>query len=152
MSGLDSGTGWGGPPLDPARPLDGRATLAPDWRQGTRLRLRTAHEAPWPDPLRAGAGETLTADPGQRTRVAGWIWCVDGRGRGGWTPLAWLQACGENRHRLLRDYDAAELSLPAGAEARLERIESGFAFVRLERPDAAGRLAGWLPLEILEPA
>lgn len=145
-------TEWSGPPLDAARPLSNCGGPAhPEWSVGQRLRLRERHASVWADPLRARAGETLRADGQRRTCIAGWLWCRDEAGRAGWAPRAWLTESDGTGWRLLRDYDAAELELPAGSEVRLEVVESGFAFVSLERPDANGRLAGWLPLEILAP-
>ena len=101
-----------------------------------------AHAAPYADPISVRAGEAVQPDPARsaETDILGWLWCRAADRREGWVPEAWLDA----DSRLLRDFDAIELSVEPGERVAIELAESGFVLCR--KPDG-GR--GWLPDGVL---
>ncbi|MGH2517108.1 MAG: SH3 domain-containing protein [Ktedonobacterales bacterium] len=70
-----------------------------------------------------------------------WVWCTGPDGSSGWVPDAYIERTGENAI-IRRDYDAAELTVQAGAEVVVEREESGW-FWCVTRQGACG----WIPIE-----
>lgn len=107
--------------------------------EGTRGIVRRAYTRPYPDPIRAKAGDPVTPDLGKATDIVGWIWCAAADGRGGWVPEAWIDRTGDP-WRLRRDFNALELTVAAGARLTIHFSESGFLWVTT----AAGE-TGWVP-------
>ena len=56
---------------------------SPDDPQQT-CRVITDYRAAYPDPITVCAGDELTVGDGDPD--PGWVWCTDGRGKGGWVP------------------------------------------------------------------
>jgi catechol 2,3-dioxygenase-like lactoylglutathione lyase family enzyme len=105
-----------------------------------KLIATRAHAAGYPDPLAVRAGEEVrrgAADPEQ----PGWTWCTDSRGRGGWTPEAWLEER-DGAWTCTQDYDSRELTVAAGEE--LEQVGQHLGWVLCR--DARGE-RGWVPTE-----
>jgi hypothetical protein len=114
----------------------------------TQAIARLSYERPYPAAIAARAGEIVVpvTDNPPETDFLGWTWCRGADGREGWVPDAWC-VVESGGWRLLRDFDAMELSVAAGDRLRLIHSESGFVFV--ETTDGA---TGWLPDAVLELA
>lgn len=106
---------------------------------GTRGIVRIAYERPYPDPIRAKAGDPVTPDAGRITDIVGWIWCSAPDGRGGWVPEAWLDRTNEP-WRMRRDFNALELTVTVGQPLRIHFSESGFLWVAAKDGET-----GWVP-------
>jgi hypothetical protein len=91
----------------------------------------------------AGAFVTPVRDGSVTTDFMGWTWCIGEDGRSGWVPDSWCEREGR-RWRLLRDYNALELSVLRGQQLLLLFSESGFVMAETED----GR-RGWVPDAIL---
>lgn len=97
--------------------------------------VAVAHVAAYPDPVRARAGEVVELgrlDP----EHPGWRWCVGPDGREGWIHEVFCRPDGT----VQRDYDARELTAPAGAAVEVIERVGGWLWCRAED----GTL-GWLP-------
>lgn len=97
------------------------------------------YRRPYADPVRGRAGEFLVPDYAQQTDLFGWIWCRNDAGQEGWAPRNWLEPAGD-KLRLIRDFDAIELTVTMGDTVTLHFSESGFCWVT----SASGE-TGWVP-------
>lgn len=103
-----------------------------------RAVVTRAYRRPYRDPIRVRAGETVVPDFARTTHLPGWVWCTDPRGRGGWTPRAWLER--ENAHwRITRAFDAVELTVEPGQRIALHFAHAGFHWVTTDHiaPEAS---------------
>lgn len=107
---------------------------------GKICRVLTAYQSAYPDPLRIYRGERLTVQP-KETKWTGWAWCVNASGKGGWVPEKYLQETG-NAVIAMRDYDATELSVIAGADLTVMNEESGWLWCENQKQER-----GWVPAE-----
>ncbi len=104
------------------------------------------YQAPYPDPIRAEAGEEVIIDLEKKTEIQGWVWCTDSSGRSGWVPAQYLEIK-ETRGKVLHDYDAIELTIHAGEMLTVYKEESHFYWVA----NQSGQ-RGWVPVEHVERA
>ena len=104
-----------------------------------RVRVIEPYQRPFNDPLVVGTGEPVEPDFDRPTDIEGWVWCIAGDGRAGWTPRGWLVEAADGWH-VDRPYSAVELTVAAGEVLDVEYEESGFYWVTSED----GR-AGWVP-------
>lgn len=102
------------------------------------LRVITAYEAQYRDPIRFEIGDAVTVGKAD-TEFVGWYWCRNASGKEGWVHRRFLSAL-QGDAIGVRPYSAKELTLEAGATAELLEHLDGWLFVRL----ADGTL-GWLP-------
>ncbi len=86
------------------------------------------------------AGEILQVGP-EDVDFPGWLWCTDQTGTSSWVPKVYLEVEGE-RGRLLRDYNAMELTAEVGERLAVVEEESGWVLCETE----SGR-RGWIPTE-----
>jgi len=107
-------------------------------------RVISDYDAIYPDPISGQAGDQLAIDESRETDIPGWVWCIHPSGKCGWTPVAWLDRQG-NSARLLRDYDAIELTIRVGDRLVCHHELSGFMWVT----DATGK-GGWVPSSHVE--
>jgi uncharacterized protein YgiM (DUF1202 family) len=114
-------------------------------RDGSSVRVLMDYQAPFPDPIRVKAGETVTIDPEKKTGITGWVWCTSRLGKSGWVPVVYLDRH-DNTGRLRCDYDAIELTIRSGEYLTVHKMESGFYWVT----DRSGR-QGWVPADHIEP-
>ena len=125
-------------------------------RTGTVIR---DHEAAYPEPLIVKTGEVLTITTRQ-SEWPGWRWCVNTAGRGGWVPQAWIERDGKGNGdgdgkgdgkgdgdvgRMLRDYDATELTARVGERLTIELAESGWLWCINEPGEH-----GWIPQQCVQ--
>lgn len=115
-----------------------------------RLRVAVACTRSYENPIAAAAGEVITVereDPDEPD----WFWCRGPDGREGWVFRSFFVADGHG-HRLVRDYDAAELDLAegdllvaleeAGGWLRCATTDGRVGWVRASRVAAAPTAAG----------
>ena len=106
-----------------------------------RVSVRKSHERPYENPLRVTAGERIVPDFERTTDIEGWVWCTAPDGRSGWAPRGWLVEA-DGAWRLVRDYDAIELSVAPGEVLEVVLEESGFYWARKETGET-----GWVPAD-----
>lgn len=99
------------------------------------------YRQPYPDPIRVSAGERVSPDFAKTTDLPGWAWCTDARGRGGWTPLKWLERDGDG-WRITHDFNAIELDVDVGAVVTVHARLAGFYWLTTRD----GR-TGWVPCD-----
>lgn len=109
------------------------------------VRVIKEYQAPYPDPIRADAGEEVSVDRSRETDIAGWIWCANKAGKGGWIPIAYLELYGD-RARMLYDYNAIELTIHVGDVLTVHKTESSFHWATNENGQQ-----GWIPIAHVEP-
>lgn len=93
-----------------------------------------------PEPLRAKRGERLQLVRRDENNpdFAGWWWCTNATGKGGFVPDTFMTIDG-NVATLTRDYDATELEVKAGDTLDVVEEHNGWLWVRA----ASGQ--GWVP-------
>lgn len=106
---------------------------------GLTAKVAQEYRRPYADPVKGKAGDLLVPDYSKETDLFGWIWCRNEVGQEGWAPGNWLVSQGD-KLRLIRDFDAIELTVAAGDIVTLHFSESGFCWVTT----AAGE-TGWVP-------
>lgn len=99
------------------------------------------YKRPYENPISVAAGDALTPDFDRRTDIAGWVWCTARDGRAGWTPRDWLTNA-DGTWRVMRDFDAIELSVEIDELLVLSSEESGFFWATKQNGEA-----GWIPCE-----
>lgn len=99
------------------------------------------YERPYAKPIAVVAGDFVTPDFAKTTPIMGWIWCVARDGRSGWTPRSCLEQSG-NTWRILRDFNAIELTVAIGEFLDIQFEESNFYWAVRENGEA-----GWVPVE-----
>ena len=111
-----------------------------------RYRVIQPHDASYTDPLAARAGDALQCGRVEKgpPEWPGWVWCTGPDGRSGWVPEGWLRIDGESS-RLLRDYDAVELTAGVGEVLTGSVVAAGWLWAASPRGER-----GWVPLECLE--
>jgi hypothetical protein len=101
------------------------------------------YRRPYANPVKGLAGDELIPDFTKQTDIVGWVWCQNEAGQEGWVPQNWLRR--ENDvWRLVRDFDAIELTVTPGQIVELHFSESGFCWVSLPTGEA-----GWVPDAVL---
>lgn len=103
-----------------------------------KIRVTTPYRSEFPNPLKLAEGDRVTVDL-SKDQHAGWKFCRTGN-NAGWIPAAYLDVEGE-RGRIVRDYDATELSVEIGETLEVIEEESGWFRCRT----GAGN-TGWCPV------
>ena len=109
------------------------------------VRVIEAYQAPYLDPIHVEQGEIVTLDLEKETSIAGWVWCTDARGKGGWVPKGYLKKQDETTAKMLSAYNAIELTIQVGELLTVYKEESDFYWVRNE-----DRQEGWVPIVHVE--
>ena len=108
-----------------------------------RVLVTEPYQRPFDDPLVVGAGEPVEPDFDRPTDIEGWVWCIAGDGRCGWTPRSWLVQAADGWY-VDRPYNAVELTVNPGEVLEVEFEESGFCWATGED----GR-SGWVPSHVV---
>lgn len=113
---------------------------------GTHGMVRSDYDRPYENSISVRKGEIVrpVTDGSMETDIMGWTWCVGPDDLGGWVPDSWCEITDEGR-RLLRDFDARELTVRTGQRLRLIFSESGFIFAETADGDRA-----WIPDAVME--
>jgi len=115
-----------------------------DMAHGVRYVVAREYRCAYDEPLTLRRGDIVRCEQ-RDSEWPGWLWCDDGRGRGGWVPESWVQRDAADRCTLLRDYCAAELTVSIGDVLEVLFTESGWAWAR-----GAHGGTGWVPLDHIE--
>lgn len=97
-------------------------------------------------PIELRAGQEVTVGPVDRA-WPGWVWAIDGRGRGGYVPEEILEPLGEGRFAAMEDFDPTVLDIRKGDELESLRQIHGWHWCR----HADGR-EGWVAGYLLRSA
>lgn len=98
------------------------------------------YQSTCPDPLIITRGEILKIET-KKSKWKGWIWCINQFGKGGWVPEKYIEKL-HDKCKVLKDYNATELTVKAGEVLIISYEESGWAWVTNENGEC-----GWVPLE-----
>ena len=107
------------------------------------VRVSTAYNACYPNPITFLAGETVTVGK-QDEEYPGWIWTTLSDGNSGWAPLEFLSIT-ENSAIALSDYSAIELSTKLNEKLLVLQELKGWYWVRNEQ-----NLEGWIPIHTVQ--
>lgn len=103
-----------------------------------------SYETQFPDPLSMDAGDKLKVLQRTDSEWPGWVFCESSNGKKGWVPEKSLAidadgAVGQE------SYVAREVSVMEGEIVRIEKVESGWAWVTNMTNET-----GWVPLKNLK--
>lgn len=98
------------------------------------------------NPVRLRAGQEVTVGPVDRA-WPGWVWAIDGNGRGGYVPEEILEPLGEGRFSAMEDFDPTVLVVKRGDELESLRQIHGWHWCR----QTDGR-EGWVAGYLMAPA
>ncbi len=104
----------------------------------------TGHETEFTDPLTMSTGDALKILQRKSEEWPGWVFCESKTGKKGWVPESIVAINAENAVAQ-QNYDAREVSVMEGEIVRIERTESGWAWVTNMTNEA-----GWVPLKKLK--
>jgi uncharacterized protein YgiM (DUF1202 family) len=111
---------------------------------GTMALVAVSYDKQYPDPLTMKPGDELKIVKRSDDEWPGWVFCQSQSGKQGWVP--------ENRIKIESDsavaqenYEASEVTVMEGEIVRIEKIESGWAWVTNMTNEA-----GWVPLKNLK--
>ena len=99
-------------------------------------------DAKYPDQMAIDTGQELTLIQGDE--LPGWLLCQNSDGKQGWVPEKIVEVRG-GRAVAQQPHDAREISMQEGEIVRIERIETGRAWVT----DMTNE-TGWVPLKNLK--
>lgn len=117
----------------------------PDKIPTRQVRVKTAHQSNYPQPIAFFAGEEVRV--GRRDEeFRGWIWTTVAAGNSGWAPEELLDITGPTAVAR-EDYLARELETVPGERLLVLRELAGWLRVR----NAAGS-EGWVPAHTVQPA
>ena len=114
-----------------------------NYQPGQTVRVITAYQSPFPDPLIVTAGEKLDLSD-RESDWPGWIWCSTLAGKSGWVPAAYVEQMGQ-LGLARRDYDATELSAEVDEELTVSHEESDWLWCTNRQGHS-----GWIPAENVE--
>ena len=103
-----------------------------------------AHETKYPDPLTMNPGDELKILKRRDDEVPGWVFCENGTGKQGWVPENVIKIEAD-RAIAQQGYDAREVPVMEGEIVRIERVESGWAWVTNMTNET-----GWVPMKNLK--
>ena len=109
--------------------------------QGFLVRVTEDYQAPFPDPIQAKEGKTVTLDLQKEMPIDGWIWCTHLSGKSGWVPESYIDVENEITGRMRCDYDAIELTIHKGEVLTVQKTESDFYWARNGKEQE-----GWIPI------
>ncbi len=109
--------------------------------------VSSPYEQPYPDPISLKAGERvlINAEKTNATDILGWSWCTGPDCREGWVPNGWITEQ-SGAARIVREFNALELTIKVGDRVTLHHSESGFVYVTHEDGST-----GWVPDACLQP-
>jgi uncharacterized protein YgiM (DUF1202 family) len=106
--------------------------------------VAVSYETRYPDPLTMKSGDELRVVKRKDDEWPGWVFCENRNGKKGWVP--------ENTIKIDADaaiaqqsYEAREVSVMEGEIVRIEKVESGWAWVTNMTDET-----GWVPLKNLK--
>lgn len=98
------------------------------------------YQSAYPDSFTVNKGEILKIKK-KESDWNGWIWCVKDTGEGRWIPMDYLDIH-ENKAKIIKDYNAIELTVATGQILVIEKESYGWVWVNDENNNS-----GWIPLK-----
>ncbi len=108
-------------------------------------RVVVAYESAYPEPLVLKAGDSVRIGE-KKSEWSGWLWCTDSNGSARWIPASYVVRENDTG-RMLRNYDATELSVTVGEELAVIRRESDWLWCTNKNG-----LSGWVPADNVQIA
>lgn len=102
------------------------------------------HETKYPDPLTMNSGDQLKIVKRKDEENPGWVFCENRAGKRGWVPEKIVTIDGDQAIAQ-QGYDAREVSVMEGEIVRIEKVESGWAWITNMTDET-----GWVPLKNLK--
>ncbi|MFX1411246.1 MAG: SH3 domain-containing protein [Promethearchaeota archaeon] len=106
-------------------------------------RVIEEYKAAYPDPKSFAKGEILKFEK-KESEWNGWVWCKNESGDGRWIPENYLKIYKESC-RVLRNYEATELTVKVGEKLEIKKIESDWIWAINEEGKR-----GWVPLKCIQ--
>lgn len=102
------------------------------------------YDTQYPDPLTMNSGDTLKILKTKDDEWPGWVFCENIGGKQGWVPENIIKI-DEDRAIAQQEYEAREVSVMEGEIVRIEKVESGWAWVTNMTNET-----GWVPMKNLK--
>jgi len=108
-----------------------------------------SHRSEYPEPICLKKGEIITIGEEYEGPEdwKNWHFCTTPTHPGGWVPAQIIELLDASTGKVMEDYNAFELDVDAGERLRGLRELNGWVWCQ----SSAKSLAGWVPLENLEP-
>jgi uncharacterized protein YgiM (DUF1202 family) len=111
---------------------------------GTMALVAISYDKQYPDPLTMKTGDALKIVKRKDDEWPGWVFCESQSGKQGWVPENSVTIDADNAVAQ-KSYEASEVSVMEGEIVRIERVESGWAWVTNMTNET-----GWVPLKNLK--
>jgi uncharacterized protein YgiM (DUF1202 family) len=106
--------------------------------------VAVSYDKQYSDPLTMKTGDTLKIVKRKDDDWPGWVLCESQSGKQGWVPENSVKIDADNAVAQ-KSYEASEVSVMEGEIVRIERVESGWAWVTNMTNET-----GWVPLKNLK--
>ena len=103
-----------------------------------------SYEKQYPDPLTMNSGDELKIVKRRDDEWPGWVFCESRSGKQGWVPEKIIKIEVDSAVAQ-QNYEASEVSVMEGEIVRIEKVESGWAWVTNMTNET-----GWVPLKNLK--
>ena len=111
---------------------------------GAMALVVAVYETQYPDPLTMNVGDKLKIVKSRDDEWPGWVFCESQNGKQGWVPKNTVKIDGIGAVAQ-QGYEAREVTVMEGEIVRIERVESGWAWVTNMTNET-----GWVPLKNLK--
>jgi uncharacterized protein YgiM (DUF1202 family) len=111
---------------------------------GTMALVAVSYDTQYPDPLTMKIGDELRIVKRNDDEWPGWVFCETLNGKKGWVPENTIKIDADNAVAQ-QNYEAREVSVMEGEIVRIEKVESGWAWVTNMTNET-----GWVPLKNLK--
>ncbi|MFH1728317.1 MAG: SH3 domain-containing protein [Pseudomonadota bacterium] len=105
-----------------------------------KIKVIKNYTSAYPNPIKVKLNEMVEIKE-KETDWEGWLWCKNKNDIEGWVPEKIIKREG-NIGKVLRDYEATELTVAAGEELMFLEEESGWLFCKNSQNQK-----GWVPAE-----
>jgi uncharacterized protein YgiM (DUF1202 family) len=111
---------------------------------GTMALVAVSYDKQYPDPLTMKTGDALKIVKRNDEEWPGWVFCQSQSGKKGWVPENSIKI-DANSAVAQQNYEASEVTVMEGEIVRIEKVESGWAWVTNMTNET-----GWVPLKNLK--
>jgi uncharacterized protein YgiM (DUF1202 family) len=111
---------------------------------GTMALVVVSYDTQYPDPLTMKSGDELRIVKRKDDEWPGWVFCETQNGKKGWVPENTIKIDADSAVAQ-QSYEAREVSVMEGEIVRIEKVESGWAWVTNMTNET-----GWVPLKNLK--
>jgi uncharacterized protein YgiM (DUF1202 family) len=111
---------------------------------GTMALVAVSYDKQYPDPLTMKTGDALKIVKRNDEEWPGWVFCQSQSGKKGWVPETSVKIESDSAVAQ-QNYEASEVTVMEGEIVRIEKVESGWAWVTNMTNET-----GWVPLKNLK--